>query len=239
MPDLMATLRTDQVAARKGGDKYRTLLLGTVLAALKNRELDAAEPLTDAQVVEVLRKQIKQREDSVQQFTAAARPDLAAMEQSEIALLRGYLPPEIDPTEIRATADAGGDPYRTLLMSPTAARPGAAAARNAAPFANAARRPGPAAVRAWTPSQAASGTASGARFGRMSTAIDARNPAAAARGTVFPATASQESAQAAVTGTSDIGESDIRRNVGLVATSHAAPSPAPAESRRRPSAKVA
>jgi uncharacterized protein YqeY len=106
MPDLLATLRADQVAARKGGDKDRTLLLGTVLAALKNRELDAAEPLTDAQVVEVLRKQIKQREDSVQQFTAAARPDLAAMEQSEIALLRGYLPPEIDPTEIRATADA-------------------------------------------------------------------------------------------------------------------------------------
>jgi uncharacterized protein YqeY len=106
MPDLLATLRADQVAARKGGDKDRTLLLGTVLAALKNRELDASEPLTDAQVIDVLRKQIKQREDSVQQYTAAARADLAASEQSEIDLLKGYLPPEIDPAEIRAAADA-------------------------------------------------------------------------------------------------------------------------------------
>lgn len=106
MPDLMATLRADQVAARKGGDKDRTLLLGTVLAALKNRELDVSEPLTDSQVVDVLRKQIKQREDSVQQYNAAARADLAASEQAEIDLLRGYLPPEMDPAEIRAAADA-------------------------------------------------------------------------------------------------------------------------------------
>ena len=106
MPDLMTTLRADQVTARKGGDKDRTLLLGTVLAALKNRELDANEPLTDAQVVEVLRKQIKQREDSVQQYQAAARADLAASEQAEIDLLKGYLPPEIDPAEIRAAAAA-------------------------------------------------------------------------------------------------------------------------------------
>lgn len=106
MPDLMATLRADQVSARKAGDKDRTLLLGTVLAALKNRELDTSEPLGDAQVVDVLRKQIKQREDSVQQYTAASRPDLAAREQAEIGLLAGYLPPDIDPAEIRAAAEA-------------------------------------------------------------------------------------------------------------------------------------
>ena len=102
----MATLRADQVAARKGGDKDRTQLLGTVLAALKNRELDAPAPLTDDQVIDVLRKQIKQREDSVQQYTAASRTDLAALEQAEIALLRQYLPAEIDPAEIRAAAQA-------------------------------------------------------------------------------------------------------------------------------------
>lgn len=106
MPDLLATMRADQVAARKGGDKDRTLLLGTVLAALKNRELDASEALTDAQVVDVLRKQIKQREDSVEQYRAAGRADLAANEQAEIELLKVYLPPEIDPSEIRAAADA-------------------------------------------------------------------------------------------------------------------------------------
>jgi uncharacterized protein YqeY len=105
MPDLLTTLRADQVAARKASDKDRTLLLGTVLAALKNRELDAAAPLTDADVVEVLRKQIKQRQDSVEQFTAAGRADLAAREQAELEALQRYLPAAVDPAVIRAAAD--------------------------------------------------------------------------------------------------------------------------------------
>jgi uncharacterized protein YqeY len=104
MPDLLETLRAEQVAARKAGDKDRTLLLGTVLAALKNRELESPSPLTDQQVIEVLRKQIKQREDSVEQYTGAQRPELAAREQAEIEILRTWLPPEIDPEVIRAAA---------------------------------------------------------------------------------------------------------------------------------------
>ncbi len=105
MPDLFATLRADQVAARKAIDKDRTLLLGTVLAALKNRELETNSPLADPEVIDVLRKQIKQREDSVTQYTAAARPELAEREAAEIAILRGYLPPELDDAVIRAAAD--------------------------------------------------------------------------------------------------------------------------------------
>lgn len=106
MPELMATLRADQVAARKASDKDRTLLLGTVLAALKNRELDAPAPLTDTDVIEVLRKQIKQRQDSVEQYTNAGRPELAAREQAEIDALQHYLPAAVDPALIRAAADA-------------------------------------------------------------------------------------------------------------------------------------
>ena len=106
MPDLLDRLRGDQVAARKAADKDRTLLLGTVLAALKNRELEGAAPLTDAEVVDVLRKQIKQRRDSVEQYTAAGRDDLAGREQAELEALAAYLPPEADPAEIRAAADA-------------------------------------------------------------------------------------------------------------------------------------
>jgi len=106
MPDLLETLRAEQVAARKAGDKDRTLLLGTVLAALKNRELESSSPLNDQQVIEVLRKQIKQREDSVEQYTAAQRPELAAREQAEIEILRIWLPPELDPELIRAAARA-------------------------------------------------------------------------------------------------------------------------------------
>lgn len=106
MPDLSDQLRADQVAARKASDKDRTLLLGTVLAALKNRELESSGPLTDDQVVEVVAKQIKQRIDSVEQYTKADRLDLAAAEQAEIELLQGYLPPQADPEEIRAAAVA-------------------------------------------------------------------------------------------------------------------------------------
>ncbi len=106
MPDLLETLRAEQVAARKAGDKDRTLLLGTVLAALKNRELESSSPLTDQQVIEVLRKQIKQREDSVEQYNAAQRPDLAGREQAEIEILRTWLPPELDPEVIRIAARA-------------------------------------------------------------------------------------------------------------------------------------
>lgn len=104
MPDLSAKLRADQVGARKATDKDRTLLLGTVLAALKNKELDAGQPLSDAEVVEVLRKQIKQRQDSVEQYTKAERLDLAAREASEIAILQTYLPPELDIEVLRAAA---------------------------------------------------------------------------------------------------------------------------------------
>ncbi len=111
MPELADRLRADQVVSRKSADKDRTLLLGTVLAALKNKELDLGRPLDDAEVVDVLRKQIKQRQDSIEQYTAGARLDLARQEDAEMHLLRTYLPPEIDPEEIREaarTAVAGG-----------------------------------------------------------------------------------------------------------------------------------
>lgn len=106
MSDLLAMLRHDQIVARKASDKDRTLLLGTVLAALKNRELELDAALTDEQVIEIIRRQIKQRLDSVEQYTNAARLDLAAREQAELDVLRGYLPPEVNPDEIRAAADA-------------------------------------------------------------------------------------------------------------------------------------
>ncbi len=106
MSDIAARLRSDQIVARKAADKDRTLVLGTVLAFFKNRELELGREFTDADAVEVLRKQLKQRDDSVEQYTKASRPDLAAKETYEIGVLRGYLPPEADPAEIRAAADA-------------------------------------------------------------------------------------------------------------------------------------
>ena len=104
MSEIAARLRRDQVVARKAADKDRTLVLGTVLAFFKNRELEVGREFTDADAVEVLRKQIKQRDDSVEQYLKASRPDLAAKETYEISVLREYLPPEADPVDIQAAA---------------------------------------------------------------------------------------------------------------------------------------
>jgi uncharacterized protein YqeY len=96
------TLRAAMNAARKAQDKDRTLVLGTILANLKNREIDLRRPATDEEVVEVLRKGIKIRREAIEQYKAGGRTDLAEAEQAQIAVLEEFLPPAVDPEEIRA-----------------------------------------------------------------------------------------------------------------------------------------
>ena len=96
------TLRAAMNAARKAQDKDRTLVLGTILATLKNREIDLRRPATDDEVVEVLRKGIKIRREAIDQYRAAGRTDLADAEQAQIVVLEEFLPPAVDPDEIRA-----------------------------------------------------------------------------------------------------------------------------------------
>jgi uncharacterized protein len=101
--DSMAdTLRAAMNAARKAQDKDRTLVLGTILANLKNREIDLRRSATDEEVVEVLRKGIKIRREAIEQYQAGGRTDLADAEQAQIAVLEEFLPPAVDPEEIRA-----------------------------------------------------------------------------------------------------------------------------------------
>ena len=98
-------------AARKAQDKDRTLVLGTILASLKNRQIELRRPVTDDETVEVLRKGIKTRRESVEQYEAAGRADLVANETGQIRVLEEFLPPAADPAEIRAAvraAIAGG-----------------------------------------------------------------------------------------------------------------------------------
>jgi uncharacterized protein YqeY len=104
-------LRAALTAARKAQDKPRTLVLSTILANLKNREIELKRPLTGDDVIDVLRKGIKTRRESVEQYTAANRPELADAERFQIAVLEEFLPPAVDPDEIRAAvrqAIAGG-----------------------------------------------------------------------------------------------------------------------------------
>jgi uncharacterized protein len=108
--NLSATLRTALNTARKAQDKERTLVLGTILANLKNREIDLRRPATDDEAVDVLRKGIKIRREAIEQYSST-RPDLAAQEASQIKVLEEFLPPAADPAEIRAAvrqAIAGG-----------------------------------------------------------------------------------------------------------------------------------
>jgi len=110
-PDPGETLRAALTAARKAQDKPRTLVLGTILANLKNREIELKRPLTGDDVIEVLRKGIKTRRESVEQYTTANRSDLAEAERYQIGVLEEFLPPAADPEEIRSavrTAIAGG-----------------------------------------------------------------------------------------------------------------------------------
>jgi uncharacterized protein YqeY len=104
-------LRAAMNASRRAQDKERTLVLGTILANLKNREIELRRPGTDEDVLEVLRKGIKTRRESAEQYAAANRPELADVEQSQIRVLEEFLPPAVDPEEIRGAvraAIAGG-----------------------------------------------------------------------------------------------------------------------------------
>ena len=98
-------LNGDLITARKAQDKPSLLLLGMVIAEVKERvrviENEEKREVQDSEVIEVLRKGIKKRRDSVEQYTAANRPELAQKEADEIVQLERYLPAAVDPAVIR------------------------------------------------------------------------------------------------------------------------------------------
>lgn len=99
-------LTTDMKAAMKGGDKQTLGVIRLVNAAIKQREVDERIELDDAQVVAVLDKMVKQRRDSVTQYEAADREDLAQVERDEITVIERYLPAKMDEASIAAEIEA-------------------------------------------------------------------------------------------------------------------------------------
>src|SRR5690606_13341423 len=91
-PMLKTRLADDMKTAMKAGDKATLGVIRLVNAAIKQREVDERIELDDAQVTAVLEKMVKQRRDSVSQYEAAAREDLAAIERAEIEVIQRYLP---------------------------------------------------------------------------------------------------------------------------------------------------
>lgn len=108
---LLVRIQDELTAARRAQQKDEVLLLGTVLAEVRNRELDASEPLTNDAIVDVVRKAIKRRRESQQLYEQGGRPELAAKEAAEATQLERYLPPAVNEDDIRAAvvaAIAGG-----------------------------------------------------------------------------------------------------------------------------------
>jgi len=91
---------SDMTAAMKAQDAARTSTLRMVKAAIMNREKDGGGAITDEDVLKLLRSQVKQRRDSVEQYQKAGRPELADKEIAEIAVIETYLPQAASEAEI-------------------------------------------------------------------------------------------------------------------------------------------
>jgi len=93
--------------AMRQHDPIRLTALRMLKAALTNREVERGRTLTDAESLQVVASLVKQRKDSISQFTSAGRQDLADKEAAEILVLETYLPPAVDPAAVeQAVADA-------------------------------------------------------------------------------------------------------------------------------------
>ena len=103
---LKTRLTDDMKDAMRAKDGARLSTVRLALAAIKQREVDERKELGDAEVLTVIDKMIKQRRDSVAQFEAGKREDLAAAERAEIAVLQAYLPAQATEAEIDALIDA-------------------------------------------------------------------------------------------------------------------------------------
>ncbi len=95
-------IQADIVTAMKARDEHKLTTLRMVKSALKNKEIDKRIALTDAEETQILTTLIKQRRESVEQFTKGNRPELAEKERLEIGMIEGYLPQAASEDEIRA-----------------------------------------------------------------------------------------------------------------------------------------
>jgi uncharacterized protein len=103
-------LREDLKEALRAKDAKRSGTLRLLFSAIKNREIEERKKetgLADEEIMEVLRKEAKKRKDSIEEFERALRPDLAANEKEELAILEEYLPEELSDDEVRRIVKDG------------------------------------------------------------------------------------------------------------------------------------
>jgi uncharacterized protein len=114
---LKAQIQSDMKTAMKAGDKARLGVIRLILAAVKQREVDERIELDDTQVLVVLDKMVKQRRDSIAQFDAAGRKDLADGERFEIEVIQGYLPAALSDAELAELVGAAVAAANAAVMS--------------------------------------------------------------------------------------------------------------------------
>ena len=104
---LIEKLAADLKTAMLAKDVIRTATLRMLKSAIEYHKIEKKqESLTDADVTGVIKKQIKQRQDSIEGFTKGGRADLITQEQAELAVLKAYLPDELSPAEVEAIVKA-------------------------------------------------------------------------------------------------------------------------------------
>lgn len=99
---LSGKIADDYKVALKKGDKARVSILRMIRAAAKNREIDKGSPLSDEEMLGVLRSFVKRARESIEQFSRAGRTGLAEKEEAELAVVEGYLPRQMSEDDARA-----------------------------------------------------------------------------------------------------------------------------------------
>jgi uncharacterized protein YqeY len=115
--NLKQKLADDIKKAMKGGDTVRRSTLRLLMASIKNAEIAKQATLDDADILGVIAKEVRQRQESIESFKQGNRPDLVAQEEAEMAILQGYLPQQMTREEIVTAA-------RKIIMEVGAQGPG-------------------------------------------------------------------------------------------------------------------
>ena len=116
---LKARITDDMKAAMRAGEKDRLGVIRLILAALKQREVDERIELDDTHVLAILEKMLKQRRDSIEQYSAANREELAGVERAEVVVIQTYMPAQLSADELdqivaKAVTDSGATSARDM-----------------------------------------------------------------------------------------------------------------------------
>ena len=119
MSQLKQLITNDMKLALKAQDKSALKAIRMILGAIKQKEIDERIDLDDTQVMAVIQKMVKQRKDSISQFSDAGRTDLVEVEEAELSIINNYMPQQLSEAEIeaavvKAISDSGADSMKDM-----------------------------------------------------------------------------------------------------------------------------